>query len=94
MILVDELQDTVQAVEVQLKEDDERYGDTWRKLPIEGQEERIFERFNEYLADFRENGTPIPWAKVIGNAHIAMVRMRHPEHLITEADMPEGEAPV
>jgi hypothetical protein len=65
----------------QLESDQKRWGDTWKKRPIEGQEERVFARFTDYLDQYLNAGTPIPWEKVIGEAHICMTRVAHPEEL-------------
>jgi hypothetical protein len=76
--LIDELDTTFIDVALQLSEDQKRYGDTWKErgLVWEGkpQEERFMNKMIEYFADYRENGTPINWLKVIGEAHIAYVR--------------------
>ena len=80
--LLDFLPETINKIEEQLKKDQERWGDTWKKRPLEGQEERVFQRFRDYLDQFRNAGTPIPWEKVIGEAHVCMVRMDHPEEML------------
>lgn len=76
--LIDELRETFSDVHDQLIEDDKRYGDTWKERGLvwngQGQEERFFNKMLEYALDFQENGTPINWDKVIGEAHICKVR--------------------
>ena len=76
--LLDELRETIEDVKNQLIEDEKRYGDTWKErgLVHDGmsQEERFWQVFFVHLVDFQDNGTPIPWDKVIGEAHIAKVR--------------------
>lgn len=62
-----------------LKEDDKRHGDTWLKRTRIGQEERIFERYNEYYNAWRRYESPIDWLAVAGNAMIAWIREKHPE---------------
>ena len=79
--LLDFLPETVKSVEEQLEKDQERWGDTWKKRPREGQEDRIFARFRDYYDQWKNAGTPIPWVKVIGEAHIGLVRENHPEEL-------------
>jgi hypothetical protein len=78
--LIDELWETCQDVEMQLVEDEKRWGDTWKERGLvwngQSQEERFFSKMEEYITDYRENGTPINWLKVIGEAHIALVRQR------------------
>jgi hypothetical protein len=76
--LLDELDNTFIEVESQLINDQIRWGDTWKERGLvwngQPQEERFFQKMTEYITDFRENGTPINWKKVIGEAHIALVR--------------------
>jgi hypothetical protein len=78
--LIDELQETFDDVEAQLTEDEKRHGDTWkiRGLIYKGmsQEDRFFQKMEEYYLDYCENGTSMPWLKVIGEAHIALVRQK------------------
>ena len=71
--------EVVPAMLEQLEGDQERWGDTWKHRPIEGQEERVFQRYRDYLDQFRHAGTPIPWVKIIGEANICMAREAHPE---------------
>jgi len=79
--LIDELDFTFIDVEKQLIEDEKRWGDTWKERGMvwnnQSQEERFFQKIEEYMMAFRENGTPINWAKVIGEAHICMVREKN-----------------
>ena len=76
--LIDELDFTFIDVEQQLISDEKRYGDTWKERGLiyngQSQEERFFQKMIEYYDDYHENGTPINWSKVIGEAHIALVR--------------------
>ena len=76
--LIDELDSTFVDVALQLKEDEKRYGDTWKERGLrwngQSQEERFFAKMQEYITNYREKGTPINWLKVIGEAHIAHVR--------------------
>jgi hypothetical protein len=83
MNLVDFLPETTKKLETQLTKDQERWGNTWKHRSREGQEERAFARFNDYFDQYKNAGVPIPWLKVIGEAHIAMVREDHPEELET-----------
>ena len=69
--------ETSLEVEDQLASDYDRWGEEWIARPIEGQEDRIYERFDEYYDDYDRDGTPIPWHKIIGLAHIALTRERH-----------------
>jgi hypothetical protein len=85
-MLISLLPETMDKVQNQLLEDGKRWGDTWRNRPIEGQEERIFAQFRNYYDQWKHGGKKIPWEKIIGNAHIAMVREAHPELLIPAED--------
>jgi len=76
--LIAELNGTFQDVMKQLVEDEKRWGDTWKERGKVwnglSQEDRFFTKMEEYITDYRENGTSFPWTKVIGEAHIAIVR--------------------
>ncbi len=76
--LIDELDFTFSDVEQQLINDEIRYGNTWkdRGLVFKGQsqETRWFYKMQEYFEAYMNDGQPIPWTKVIGEAHIALVR--------------------
>lgn len=76
--LINELWETSQDVEIQLSEDEKRYGDTWKERGLvfngQNQEQRWFSKMQSYYTDFIKEGIPIPWTKVIGEAHIALVR--------------------
>jgi hypothetical protein len=78
--LIWELEVTSYEVEQQLTEDQKRYGDTWKERGLiyngQSQEERFFSKIQQYIYDYRENGTPMPWLKIIGEAHIALVRKK------------------
>jgi hypothetical protein len=72
------LNDTFLDVTNQLISDEKRYGNTWKERGLiwEGmsQEERFFQKMEDYFNDYLKNGKSIPWTKVIGEAHIALVR--------------------
>ena len=76
--LITVLPHTFMDVSLQLESDEKRYGDTWKErgLVFEGknQESRWYMKMQDYYLDFLENGTPINWDKVIGEAHICKVR--------------------
>ena len=76
--LIDELDFTFIDVEQQLIEDEKVYGDTWKETGLVwngmSQEDRFMAKMQEYYAEYHENGTNFPWTKVIGEAHIALVR--------------------
>jgi hypothetical protein len=78
--LLEELDFTFDDVKEQLIEDEKRYGDTWKERGLvfngQPQEERFFQKIEQYFDDYRENGTPINWLKIIGEAHIALVRQK------------------
>jgi acyl-ACP thioesterase len=70
----------------QLEKDYERWGDTWRHRPEDGQEMRIKARFNDYFDMFEHASTNVPWLKIAGNAVIAQARIDHPEWLMEESE--------
>jgi len=76
--LLDELRETMEDVEIQLHDDEKRYGDTWKECGLVyngmNQETRWFYKMQNYFQDFMDFGIPIPWDKVIAEAHIAKVR--------------------
>lgn len=78
--LLDELVNTFDVVKQQLSEDQKHFDDTWKEHGLirngQNQEQRWFLKMQEYYQDYMENGQPIPWAKVMGETHIAMVRER------------------
>lgn len=73
------------ALQKQLMADQERWGDEWKKRPIEPNEEykhqnvRIYHRIMEYYKEWVEDEVPIPWLKVAGLAVIAWVRETYPD---------------
>jgi hypothetical protein len=78
--LIKELDFTFVDVEKQLIEDQKRYGDTWKERGLvyneQSQEVRWFYKMQEYFEAFMNEGQPINWDKVIGEAHICKVRAR------------------
>lgn len=79
--LVEHLPTTFLAVEEQLKSDYLRWGDEWKKRGLrykgQNQEERFFDKIEEYMNDFHKNGTEMPWTKIIGEAHICLHRAKN-----------------
>lgn len=69
--LVDKFADELKQ---QLREDEKRWGDTWKRRPKEGQELRVFARFDDYKDQFINGGIPINWLKVAGEALICWFR--------------------
>ena len=76
--LIDEIRETAEDLEIQLWEDEKRYGDTWKERGLvyneQSQEVRWFYKMHEYFEAYVNEGTPINWDKVIGEAHICKVR--------------------
>lgn len=76
--LIDELDATFTDVKNQLIEDEKHWSDTWKERGLiyngNDQETRWFQKMKEYFDQYREWGEPIPWTKIIGEAHIALVR--------------------
>jgi len=82
--LIDLLPERMEQLKTQLESDYKRWGNTWKKRPEEGQEERIFDDLMDYFDQFVNADQPIPWLKVMGLAHIALVREQYPEMLEEE----------
>jgi hypothetical protein len=82
--LLDFLPEITGALAKQLVKDQERWKDTWKKRPREGQEDRIYARFRDYYDQWKNAEVPIPWLKIIGEALIGWMRENHPEELIVE----------
>lgn len=74
MFVWDFMTEFVAALRAQLQEDEERWGDTWRRRVRFGHEERIFNDFADYWDQYKNTGKPIPWLKVAGLAMIAWIR--------------------
>jgi len=78
--LIDEIRQTAEDLEIQLWEDEKRYGDTWKERGLVwkgmNQETRFFYKMQEYFEDFSKEGVPMPWTKILGEAHICLVRER------------------
>jgi hypothetical protein len=72
----------------QLMLDQKRWGNTWLERTRDGQEERIWERYEDYFVNFYLDGEDIPWLKIVGNAVIAQARIDHPEwfSVLTESE--------
>jgi len=82
--LIDELDFTFIDVEQQLIVDQKRWGDTWKERGLVwndmSQDERFYQKITEYIEDYRENGINLPWKKIIGEAHICLVREKKLSH--------------
>jgi len=74
LLVADYIVEIVEELKHRLEMDQLRWGDTWKNRPREGQEERAFARYVDYLDQFRNAGTSIPWLKVIGEAMICWIR--------------------
>lgn len=72
--VVDYMPEFEEALMKQLERDKERWGDTWKKRPMEGQEDRTKQTFNDYFDKFENAGKPINWLAVAGNAMINWIR--------------------
>lgn len=78
--LLDYLPEFVEELTKQLEKDNERWGNTWKERPIEGQELRTKARFNDYFDQFENAESPIPWMKVAGGALICWVRENYSDY--------------
>ena len=79
MKVIDFLFEFMDALALQLLEDEKKWGDTWLKRFPEGQEARIWEHIQTYFDQFFNAGVPIPWLKIAGLALIAWIRETNPE---------------
>jgi hypothetical protein len=77
--VLDFLGEFIDAFRSQLEDDQARWGDTWLHRTRKGQEDRIYNDYQDYWAHYEYGDQPIPWLKVIGNAYIAWIRENHPE---------------
>lgn len=76
-----------EALEKQIAADQERWGDTWRYRPIEGQVDRMMARFKDYQDQHDHAGVPVPWLKIAGEALIGWVRDNNPDYYLGEDDV-------
>ena len=76
--LLDELRETMEDVENDLYQYQQRNGDVWKEKGLnfngQAQEERFYQKVLEVVTDWRDLGVPIPWSKIIAEAHIGLVR--------------------
>ena len=76
--LISEVRFTAEDMVHQLSEDEKRWGDTWKERGLVwnglSQEERFMMKMQEYFTDWKDMGIPFPWTKVLGEAHICLVR--------------------
>lgn len=79
--LIELLPETMEAVARQLEADAARWGDTWKQRSIGDQDQRIAGELQNYIDQLRNADQPLPYAKIIGLAHIALTRLNHPELL-------------
>jgi len=82
VLVADFIEEFAQALREQLQKDYERWGDTWRRRSRDGQEQRAFARFEDYLDQFNNAGVPMPWLKITGEALIAWIREKYPEVIL------------
>ena len=75
--LIDELRETAEDMEIQLFEDEKKWGDTWKERGLVhkgmNQETRFFYKMQDYYEGFVKEGVPMPWAKILNEAHICLV---------------------
>ncbi|HKC04736.1 MAG TPA: hypothetical protein VKC54_02605 [Patescibacteria group bacterium] len=70
----------IKELQSQLQSDYVRWGDTWKKRTIEGQLERSYKKFNDYIDQYKNANQPMPWLKVAGNAVICLARLDNPDY--------------
>jgi len=79
--LVGYLQGFDGALLEQLRDDQKRWGETWKTYPADGQVKRIMDRFRVYEQEFEEGrDIQFPWLKVTGYALIGWVRENYPDY--------------
>jgi len=72
--LIETLPHTVKCMKLQLKSDFLRWGNTWKFRPVEGQEDRFVSKVLDYYDEYTHAGSPMPWLKILCEAHIAFTR--------------------
>jgi hypothetical protein len=78
-MLSDYLPEIMDMMKEQLDSDQKRWGDTWMTRPYKGSDDRFVARIVDYIDQYKNAGTPIPYKKVIGECIIQLVRQLHPE---------------
>jgi len=77
-LLTEYLPEFFKELEEQLKSDEIRWGDTWKKrgLIYKGrtQEQRFFDWLDNVRDQYENKGNAVPWMKVVGEAMICWVR--------------------
>lgn len=84
MQLSDFVDEFCEELKEQIEEDQKRWGDTWRHRPIEGQVDRMMNRFRDYQDQHNNGNTPMPWTKVAGEALIGWVRDNNPDYFLED----------
>ena len=82
-LLIEFIPDTAKRLEMQLVEDEKIWGDTWRYRTLAGQDHRMAARLQDYIDQLKQGGTPLPYEKILGLAHIALVRIHRTDLLRT-----------
>ena len=82
-LLIELLPDTMSIMGDQLRVDQKRWGDTWKYRTLEGQDQRMAARFQDYIDQLNNAGTPLPYEKIACLAHIALVRKHRTDLLLT-----------
>ena len=76
--LVDELIETMKEVNTELFTQQVRNGDVWKEKELTtngiSQEERFYQKILEYVTDWKDLNVPVPWVRIIADAHTALVR--------------------
>lgn len=70
----DYLPEFIEELTKQLDEDEKRWGDTWKKRPREGQEERMFQSLMDYKDKYENGKQPYPTMRAIGGFLINWIR--------------------
>jgi hypothetical protein len=71
-----------EALREQIREDDKRWGNTWRYRKVDGQQGRMIDRFIDYEDQSIHGNRPFPWTKIAGEALIGWVREQYPDYYL------------
>ena len=89
--LTDYLPEFMDALRAQLDKDQERWGDTWKKRSIIGQDDRVFSMFMDYYDQYKNANTEIPYLKIAGEALICWVRKLELEKQIENSSVEQSK---
>lgn len=77
--VIDFLDEFIEAVKADLERGEKRWGDTWLKRTIAGQDERFRQYFNDRFDRAINGNEPVRYESFAGDALIGWIRVHHPE---------------